>query len=401
MRQNLYSHSAAPRPQRSAPPPRRGGARSRSARVALARDPRAAPPRLGAELRATDRRPGSAPRAPRRRRARSRARHPRARRGATRSSRRVGAGAAQQHDLRAPPQPVAVALGLVRDQARGLQVVQPALHAAAVRAHEPRPLAPIARDRAPAHHRRQPHDQLPDRRREPRRALRVPEPEQVALDRVRARLQPIVTRRRRSRALVARDRAARMTTSRPGSAGSGSIAGRYQRRDDSRARRADARSSGTANARRRRGSTTARARERTLAAQLDRHPSRTRGSASGARRTDPSKRGLTIRPADGYSCVVRCICGRSPTGGAEWPEGRRRRPGSHPVFFVLRANAGGPRLRASEPPEPRHGGVRGRSRRRLREGRDRRAHGRRRPARWVRGRHLFVTFLRASPANRC
>ena len=56
--------------------------------------------------------------------------------------------------------------------------------------------ARVARDLAPAHHRRQPRHQLPDRRREPRRALRVPEPEQVALDRVRARLQPIVTRRR-------------------------------------------------------------------------------------------------------------------------------------------------------------------------------------------------------------
>jgi len=102
----------------------------------------------------------------------------------------------QEHDLGAPPQPVAVLLGLVRDQARGLQVIQPPLHAAAVCPHEPRTRGTVARDLAPAHHRRQPRDQLPDRRREPGRALCVPEPEDVALDRVRARLEPIVTRRR-------------------------------------------------------------------------------------------------------------------------------------------------------------------------------------------------------------
>jgi hypothetical protein len=60
-----------------------------------------------------------------------------------------------------------------------------------------------------------------------------------------------------------------MTTSRPGSAGNGSIAGRYQRRRDSRDGAADGRSSGTASARGHHGSTKPRARERTLAAQLD------------------------------------------------------------------------------------------------------------------------------------
>jgi hypothetical protein len=103
--------------------------------------------RLGAELR-----PRMPPRLgatrPRRRRARSRERHPRARRVATRSSSRVGAGGRQQHDLGPPPQPVAVLLGLMRDQVRGLQVIQPPLHAPAVRAHKPRTLGTVTRDPA-------------------------------------------------------------------------------------------------------------------------------------------------------------------------------------------------------------------------------------------------------------
>ena len=57
----------------------------------------------------------------------------------------------------------------------------------------------------------------PHRRRVPRRALRVPKPEQIALDRVRARLQPIVTWRR-APAHAARSAEQRDTTSRPGSA---------------------------------------------------------------------------------------------------------------------------------------------------------------------------------------
>ena len=101
----------------------------------------------------------------------------------------------QQHDLRAPPPPGVIALGFVSDQASDLQVVKPPLNALAVRAHEPRPLGSARRDRAPAHHRRQPDDKLLDRTRKPRRARRVPEPEQVPLDRIRPGLQPIVTRR--------------------------------------------------------------------------------------------------------------------------------------------------------------------------------------------------------------
>jgi hypothetical protein len=104
-------------------------------------------------------------------------------------------GRGEEHDLRAPPPATCVALGLMRDHAGGLEIVEPALHALAMRAHEPRPLRPPPRHRAPAHHRRQPHNQLLDRARVARRARRMPEPKQVALDRVRARLEPVIARR--------------------------------------------------------------------------------------------------------------------------------------------------------------------------------------------------------------
>jgi hypothetical protein len=57
-------------------------------------------------------------------------------------------------------------------------------------------IAPDARLRrsTPGHHRRQPHDELLDRRRIARGARRVPEPEEVALDRVRAGLEAVITR---------------------------------------------------------------------------------------------------------------------------------------------------------------------------------------------------------------
>ncbi len=101
----------------------------------------------------------------------------------------------EQNDLGAPPLPAPVALGHVSDDARGLQVIEPALHALAMRAHEPRPLSAIPWDPTPAHHRRQSNHQLLHRRREPPRASHVTEAEQVALDRIHPRLDPIVTRR--------------------------------------------------------------------------------------------------------------------------------------------------------------------------------------------------------------
>ncbi len=184
-------------------------------------------------------------------RARSRRRQPRARSAATRNS-SAGLRRREQHDLGPPPLPTLIALGLVRDDARRLEIVKPALHALPVRTHEPRPFAAPARNPAPAHHRRQPHDELLDRRRVPPRTGGVPEPEQVALDRVHARLEPIVTRRRAAPAPVARGPADAHTTKRPGSGGRGARAGRYQRRPDAPRRGSDARSSGTANARQQR-----------------------------------------------------------------------------------------------------------------------------------------------------
>jgi hypothetical protein len=101
----------------------------------------------------------------------------------------------EQHDLGPPPLPPPVALGHVRNDPGSVQVIEPALHALAMRADEPRPLCGLARYRAPAHHRRQPDHQLLHRRREPPGPRRVTEPEQIALDRVDPRLDPIVTRR--------------------------------------------------------------------------------------------------------------------------------------------------------------------------------------------------------------
>jgi hypothetical protein len=102
----------------------------------------------------------------------------------------------EQHQLRPPPQPCAVLLRLVRDDTRGLQVIEPALHTAPMSPNEPRARSYTARHRSPAHDRREPDDELLDRRRKARRARRVPEPEGVALHRVHARLQAIVPRRR-------------------------------------------------------------------------------------------------------------------------------------------------------------------------------------------------------------
>lgn len=104
-------------------------------------------------------------------------------------------GRSLQHDLRAPPPAGVVALGLVGDQTRGLQVVQPALHALAVRAHKPPSLSASGRDLTPAHHRRQPHNQLLDRARKPARARRVPQPEQVPLDHIHTGVDPVIARR--------------------------------------------------------------------------------------------------------------------------------------------------------------------------------------------------------------
>ncbi len=245
----------------------------------------------------------------------------------------------EQHDLRAPPQPVAIALGLMRHHARGLQVIQPALHAAPVRTHEPRPPGRVARHRTLAHHRRQPRHQLPDRGRKPRRALRMTQPEHVALDRVRPRLQPIIAW------CLAPPRSVRA-----GVHHQPPVRARLDRRpipDEPRARRADARSSGTANTRRRRGSTKHCAHKRTLAAQLEKpRPGRAGGASDAGRRTpkigvgDPS--GAQLQMGQAFSrALLSELCAR---------QGRVRRPGCYPVFVVLgQPSAGGPRQRREAP----------------------------------------------------
>lgn len=164
-----------------------------------------------------------------------------------------------QHDLCAPPAATVVALGLVYDQARRLEVVEPPLHAPAVRTHVARPRSAPTRHRSPAHDRCESDDELGDRRRVARRAARVPEPEQVALHRVHPRLQPIVAGRdaaargARPTEQRANDRAARFGRQRldrrpvPTAARRGSVQRHRQRQ-----RRGAARSSSLANGRSRR-----------------------------------------------------------------------------------------------------------------------------------------------------
>jgi hypothetical protein len=114
--------------------------------------------------------------------------------------------------------------------------------------------------------------------------------------------------RRRVRARLSRAH----TTSRPGSAGSSSIAGRYQRRDDPRARGdADARSSGTANARRRHGSDQHRASERTLAAQLE-TPSAAAAPACSAHDQPTPHEGVGDPSATRLQLRVRAYVGAHP-----------------------------------------------------------------------------------------
>jgi hypothetical protein len=102
----------------------------------------------------------------------------------------------KQHELRPPPHAIRVTLRLMRGDVCGLQVVEPPLHAAPVRPYEPSPVGLRARHSAPTHDRRQADDELLDRRREPRRARGVPEPERLALHCVHARLLTIITGRR-------------------------------------------------------------------------------------------------------------------------------------------------------------------------------------------------------------
>jgi hypothetical protein len=104
----------------------------------------------------------------------------------------VGVGGAEEHDLRPPPPPEAVALRNVSDQASDLEVVEPPLHALAMSAHEPTALRSAAGWGTPSHHRRQPHDELLDRRRVARRPCGVTETEEVAFERVGARLEPVI-----------------------------------------------------------------------------------------------------------------------------------------------------------------------------------------------------------------
>ena len=130
----------------------------------------------------------------RRRRARSRERQRRARRCATASSRLDGSGAASRT--------ICVRHQLPSASRSGSWATRPAASRSSSQrctlrgARERTAPARAPRHRPPPHHRRQPDDELRDRRRVPRRPPGVTQTEQVALDRVRARLEPVVARGR-------------------------------------------------------------------------------------------------------------------------------------------------------------------------------------------------------------
>ncbi len=218
-----------------------------------------------------------------------------------------------QDDLRAPPAPAVVPLGLVHDQAGGLQVVEPPLDAAPVRSNEARSVGTAARHRPPSHDRREPDDQLRDRRRVARRPSRMAEPEQVALYGVHARLQR--HRPASSSRAHGRDRAAR---TRPGDPARAAAA---RRRPVPRGRGV---SSGTASASGAGQREAARSRTdaRGAAGRLPNHDAR-----------DPSGGRLEF----GSSAYVGSGAKRVRAGVAG--DGRRTRPGGHPVFFVPEPNA--------------------------------------------------------------
>jgi hypothetical protein len=243
-------------------------------------------------------------------------------------------GRRQKHDLGSPPLPALIALRLMRDHAGRLEVVEPALHALAMRTHEPRPLHAPARHLAPAHHRRQPHDKLLDGRREPTRVRGVTEPEQVALDRVRTRLQAIVTRRRAS------PRPARASQERVHHQAA-RLGGQW------RARRSIPTTTWRLAAVKRCAFQRHRQRPRPPGARTSRQRSRAdaRGAAgpapssrerasTGARRPHPRNRGWrSVRRT--ATVAGQGIWSRSSRSG-RWLEDRSGRPGCKPVFLVLR-----------------------------------------------------------------
>jgi hypothetical protein len=246
----------------------------------------------------------------------------------------IGAGrrGGQEHDLRAPPRAVLVALGHVRHDAGDLQVIEPALQAAAMRAHEPRSLSATARHSTPAHHRRHPRDQLLQRTREPPRARRVTEPKQVPLDRVRARLQPIVTRRRtpprtpRATKQCAHDQPARLGRDRRARRSIPTTSRSTRRRCALQRHRQRPKAPSPHTTWRR------RADARGATGPADR--SRARRS-TGARRCGPSARGWrSVRDA----ATVGLRIDEGAPRGAICRGGRAGRPGWHPVFRVPEAS---------------------------------------------------------------
>ena len=145
---------------------------------------------------------------------------------------------------------------------------------------------------------------------------------------------------------------------RPGSGGSGSRAGRYQRRRATARRDEERCSSGTASARAHASRAGANAGEQTLAAQLT-EPAAGRCGRLQAQQDLPPNQGLRIRPQSGYSSGTHMW---APRGAGVASKAANERPGREPGLSRScgARGAGGPRHlwptcgpRAPRTPPPR------------------------------------------------
>ena len=346
MRQNSTTPTQPRRRARSPPPPPRGGA-ARAPRPARARAARRRTGALGVALR-----PRIAPRLgatrPRRRRARSRRRHPRARRArdAQLLARRLGrapaarsacATTARGCRARAHARPRPRPAGRPASAARSCDArarTAPAPRARAGRVPQPitgaNPTTSCSTDVA----------NRPDR-------CRVTEPEQVALDRVRARLQPIITRRR------APPRAARATQQRAHHHAPGLRRQRRARRPIPTTTRRLASGKRCAFQRHRQRPATPGARTTRQRSRADARgaagpaPSSRERASTSARRPHPRNRGWrSVRRTATVGEERICEPLRSRSGS--WSEDRSGRPGCHPGL----SRSAEAQRRAAAPPEP-------------------------------------------------
>ena len=195
-----------------------------------------------------------------------------------------------------------------------------------MRAHEPRALGAVSWDGTPRHHRRQPHDELLDRRRIASRARSVTEPELIPLDRVEPRLQPIIAHRR------AAARAASTRNQRVHHDATGLVRQRPARGPvPAAARNCATKGEVLQRHRQRRARTPGNTGEQTLAAQL------AELAARGARRHqacgDPPPQAGIADPS-GERLEFGNAFMWAPHGAGVAEKAANERPGCYPVFLV-------------------------------------------------------------------